>query len=661
MRVEFQYMADFMLKGYQDPKRGALYGELMHRLRCLGYDVSVKEDLRDNQYLAGTLKYMLAKDTSAEALQTQLLSTGDDAKAHLEALNTAFYALLASYHWRLAQMEEWLAFLTSQHTSEIDAATLVTAISLSTLQHFSLRKTLCLAYIYKLCENDVLRQRAFVGCVLSLFTVMPSKYEAKAVMEVLFQCPTAAKDIMEVMMQILTCANAVSDSKEINQNLMPDILKNQPFKVTRNGIVEREEENDIIDIHADERRMDAMEESIKKMVGMQKKGSDIFFSGFSQMKRLPFYNKLVNWFVPFTMQHPDIAREVAGLGRSEFVERVTKIGPFCDSDKYSFVIAISSVISQLPDNVKKMMESGEVGPLGMPMDGEANKDVSFIRLRYLQDLYRFYSLHTLGKMFFNPFAHAEEFVLWNDAAPFLSDADVREMCLYLIRKGKGKGYGCLTELVAQFKDKTSFDALFCMAEYQTLEENYPDAIGNYQECLRIQSNHPASMRGIARAYFANGDYAHAAFYFDALHTLFPNRNSYFLNYAMAMVKDGMVEDVLNDLYKLEYEHPDDISVKKTLAWALLYAKKPEQSLKLFEACGDKNRAIEDIVNHSYALLFCGKIAEAVALLSDYAKSLADKDRTSFPDTLLSMMQEDHDLLALHDFHEAEIAIIVAQV
>ena len=54
-----------------------------------------------------------------------------------------------------------------------------------------------------------------------------------------------------------------------------------------------------------------MEESFQKMAEMQKQGTDIYFGGFSQMKRFPFFNELSNWFVPFYSHHPAVAEVYA--------------------------------------------------------------------------------------------------------------------------------------------------------------------------------------------------------------------------------------------------------------------------------------------------------------------------------------------------------------
>ena len=130
---------------------------------------------------------------------------------------------------------------------------------------------------------------------------------------------------------------------------------------------------------------------------MQKNGSDIFFSGFSQMKRIPFFRKYVNWFVPFYSNHPDLPEEAIQTAKTKFAERITERGPFCESDKYSFVIGLSSAISHIPENARQMMENGELGPLGMHGDDDNMQNPSLLRLLYMQDLYRFYRLCPLAE------------------------------------------------------------------------------------------------------------------------------------------------------------------------------------------------------------------------------------------------------------------------
>jgi hypothetical protein len=135
---------------------------------------------------------------------------------------------------------------------------------------------------------------------------------------------------------------------------------------------------------------------------MEKQGSDIYFGGFSQMKRFPFFYTLSNWFVPFYLGHPALESVRKKLGENKFLQILFNSGPFCDSDKYSFALAMGSIIDKIPDSVKEMLNSGEavLGPVASNIDKEST---TFLRRSYLQDLYRFFRLYPYRQDFRNPF------------------------------------------------------------------------------------------------------------------------------------------------------------------------------------------------------------------------------------------------------------------
>lgn len=78
---------------------------------------------------------------------------------------------------------------------------------------------------------------------------------------------------------------------------------------------------------------------------------------------------------------------------------------------------------------------------------------------------------------------------------------------------------------------------------------------------------------------------------------------------MAMVMDGAADSVVNEMYKLEYENPDNAMVKNTLGWVLLHARKAEQALSVYEKLTDSKTANGDFavtLNAFYACLANGK-------------------------------------------------------
>lgn len=663
-RVEFSYMKKFMLQGFKDAQREKLFRDMQQRLKDLWYDICVQRDIIESPYIKGLQKTLKNKDLSIEALQAQLLSA-NDIKQHNEVLSLAFLVLYSSGHWRMTQVEEWLMFITSSHVNHVDAATLTGAITLSCMEHFSYHKALCLARIYVESSDDDVKQRAFVGCLLSLCRADETDKDLVAkVLDVIFSSDQAASDLLEMQMQMYSCSNVDKDSTEIRSKIMPNIIRNQPFRITKDGIFEKDDDDDAIDTDASDKRMEEMEDSIRKMLKMQKDGADIFFEGFSQMKRYPFFYKMANWFMPFYLEHPDISTYMKSLNNNEFLDKVMKRGPFCNSDKYSFVIAFSSVVGHLPDNVREMMNNGEVGPIGMHKSEEELQTPSFYRLQYLQDLYRFYRLNPIANNLYNPFKETEKFSVWSVAVGKIDRKDLASMCRYLVKRVGGKAANeALHSLLNLFTDKDCMEYTYYSAELSLQEKRYNDAIEAYKKVLLQNHSHKPSMRGMARAYYATGNYTKAAFYFDALHTLFPEKLSYHLNYIMSRVKEGNVSDVINELYQLEYENPEDATIRNTLGWALLYSGKAEQALAIYDKTDNSvpETDFSFVLNHAYALMATGKMNDAASLLTANAACHTADDNSSFRQLLRNSMSEDSDLLEMYGIGAVEQMIFLDAV
>ena len=573
--TDFRYMSDFMLQGMKDEHRGELFAAMQQKLRDIDYDLEVRRTIWERPEVATYKKIFTHPDCSAEMLQDILLDK-TDAKEHFIRLTNTFMVLYASLHWKDSEATEWATFLCNDNVSPIDAATLVSAITLNTLEHRNAPKVRCLKDVYKNSTSELVRQRALVGLVM-----------------------IGEEPSIETHIQMVACANADKDSNEIRQNIMPNIIKNQPLKMV-NGQWKIDDEDDLnkgeYDPDADKREeesIEAMEESVKQMLKMQKKGSDIFFEGFSQMKRFPFFNKMVNWFIPYYPEHPDIETTMKNIGNSSFVDVVMKRGPFCESDKYSFIIAISSVLQQLPENVRKMMESGDMGPIGMRGEDADLNDPAFIRLQYLQDLYRFMRLNNIGKMMYNPFNNLDKIL-----ERFIRNATQQENTLRINTEHNNK-------------ENTEYTTLYTYyANWKLKEREYNTALKYYIICLKQRPQSPSIMRGLARAYYCVGDYEKSASYFDALITINPENLNNHLNYAKAMAKAGKVEKILNALYKLEFENPENEVIQDTLGWALLYAGKAAEA----------EQYCHDVIAHAYALIINNKAKDAIELLRDIQQS-----------------------------------------
>ena len=123
------------------------------------------------------------------------------------------------------------------------------------------------------------------------------------------------------------------------------------------------------------------------------------------MKRFTFFNELSNWFVPFYIDHPEISNLIDMTGQNRFLKVMVEKGPFCNSDKYSFVYAFQQVLDRIPENMREKLNRGEASISEMNI--EEMESATYLRRTYLQDLYRFFRLFPQREEFVDPFDVAD--------------------------------------------------------------------------------------------------------------------------------------------------------------------------------------------------------------------------------------------------------------
>ena len=425
VKNDYRLMQDAMMRGLRDDKIDEVYADIMRKVYGAGLDVLIEEKVK--RYSSFAYARVSAQQTEAhpDAVRTVLEAYVQDMammafepentrKAKMEKLTAdhhaymkqLFNALLVAPMWNDRRAADFADLLLSPTIDRDDALLLVSAVMLATMNVNDPYKWDMLAEVYVRATDKVLKMRALVGWVLSLpydprgprlFPFVLERIKA------MLADKTTLKQMLDMQMQMLFCCNADADNEEIQRNIMPTLIKNTNLQMTRLGIVEKEDDpmKDIMDPNAAERDMEEMERKYRKMMDMQKQGSDIYFGGFSKMKTFPFFNDLCNWFAPFNAAHPALGAARERLAGSTFLNNLMENGPFCDSDKYSFALAIAQIMDRMPDNVKEMLNSDATfGPTVSKVEQE---DPAYICRSYLQSLYRFFRLYRSKRDFLNPF------------------------------------------------------------------------------------------------------------------------------------------------------------------------------------------------------------------------------------------------------------------
>ena len=696
---DYRLMADYWLRGFRDAQRDEVYHRLLQRMYVLTANARHDYDVNHNPYLTYVSRRVRPAaaqyDMMTDTLQTRLEAFVADVALldlepeltrrkrqaelygkHQQMVNDMFDYIWTSGQWKDNVADTLQQIALSPTVDAMDQQLIVTATMLGAVNQFDINKLRMLVNVY-LCSTDTqLRQRALVGWVFALDADFARLYpEERELVEKALADPRTCDELAELQIQILYCMSAEQDNQTIQTHIMPTLLKHNNLHITSHGIEETDDNRmqDMLHPEISERNMEKVEESFKKMMDMQKAGSDIYFGGFSQMKRFPFFDSLSNWFVPFYPEHPGIGSLMSHEGTGQFVRNVVTRVPFCNSDKYSFVLAFQQVADRIPANMREMMEHG-----GLPIDsqafGEADKQSpAYQRRIYLQDLYRFYRLYPSRSIFVNPFDAGE-----SDRYAFFADSlfcgtplehKFGEIVGSLMKR---RIYAVAERVLYHYSEETKDYQYYMYCGHLLSKIAGSLFVGIFpSECftkaLSLRPDDVKARACQARAYFYEGRYTDAADAYSLLVEASPDNRNYILAYGVCLTNLEMYDKALSLLYRLNYERPDDTEVNRVLARALTGSGKYEQAMKIYDTllspdCQD-GQEYEDFINCGYCEWLSGHIEGAVHRFLDYIRQRFPKvgaDRVAVH-CQEDIIESDKAFLLNHGITEVEMELMIDSV
>lgn len=672
VKNDYRLMQDAMMRGLRDDKIDEVYADFMRKVYGVGLDVLIEEKVK--KYSSFAYARVPAQQTEAhpDAVRTVLEAYVQDMammafepentrKAKMEKLTAdhhaymkqLFNALLVAPMWNDRRAADFADLLLSPTIDRDDALLLVSAVMLATMNVNDPYKWDMLAEVYVRATDKVLKMRALVGWVLSLpydprgprlFPFVQERIKA------MLADKTTLKQMLDMQMQMLFCCNADADNEEIQRNIMPTLIKNTNLQMTRLGIVEKEDDpmKDIMDPNAAERDMEEMERKYRKMMDMQKHGSDIYFGGFSKMKTFPFFHDLCNWFAPFNAAHPALGAARERLAGSTFLNNLMENGPFCDSDKYSFALAIAQIMDRMPDNVKEMLNSDAT--FGPTVSKDEQEDPAYICRSYLQSLYRFFRLYRSKRDFLNPFILDE--LEDNDGnALFMSykllacpemEENAVALCGFLLKR---KMMRKLMSMAICYKSSQNPRLVRFLALVPMTDGKWQEAYDLFASVPEDQHTEE-SLRGMAHCCMSLKRFGEAVAIYRRLLAMHPDSFSYKLNLAVCLMSSDafsscgaasslggkvearpnkVVEEGTQLLYKLDYEHPNNANVRRVLAWCMMLQGHFDKAIDIYMRLLSQPDAVSaDRLNAAYAHWLSRDVARAVALLREYC-NLCEQD------------------------------------
>ncbi len=679
IKTDYQLMVDYMGRGFSDSHRESLYNTLLQRLYRVAADLEISWRCKNVSAYVNSFRVIDHLNTSHDFVRTVLESFVSDIAMlslqpeemreqkstelydrHQLFINRLFSALWTSCQWTDDDCKFYTELLLSPTVVSTDQQVIVSAISLGAMNQFDINKFKTLVNVYQKATDEHVRQRALVGWVLAVFEGMDIFPEQDAMIRELCENPTITRELLTLQIQFFYSKDAEKDNDKIQRDIMPDIMRNSNLTIGRLGIMEKEEDaiESILHQDADEKRMEQLEEKVRKMMDMQKQGSDIYFGGFSQMKRFPFFNDMVNWFTPFYLNHPALRPVISKLGDTKFLNTLMERSNFCESDRYSFAFALEQIINQLPADIKDAIGSDAMlGPLAESDDTE---DAISIRRTYLQDLYRFFRLYHTANDFINPFED-------NGKGDFVADT-----FFFTYKSFMGTGLDDVKLRLAShlYKHQQMTELAELLTTFQSADPRYAILMGYtninmgkaefayqfFDYALKAEPDNQWALKGKARAALDAEDYKTAEEVYTELLKLEPGHKNYTMNRCVALLKLGRTSEVREELFRLDYQYPEDMNVKRVLAWAMLSDNSLDKASQLYDTLLASTPAHEDYLNAGYCQWAMGNVQRAVELFREWmVKSGKSTEQ------LLEEFRSDADTLTMYSISEIDCFLMLSLV
>lgn len=514
---------------------------------------------------------------------------------------------------------------------------IVSAIFLSLMRCFDKNKFMLLLDFYEKNEERVW-QRALISFIIS------SCYYDKRVLlhndlmkriSLLTDDEFLNKNIETIIIQFLKSKDTEKIAKKIETEIMPDIIKMSPKLEDKLNLDDLLSENVYDEKNPNwEHFFDDTPEiydKIEEFSKLQKEGSDVFISAFSKLKHFPFFNTFSNWFSPFYKENESLSQKIKLSSNLEdnkieyFLEGMEKNLFMCNSDKYSFCLSLS----QMSDTQKSMLVNtlnsefdemiGLIKEDGILKQEEKNR---FIFTQYIQDLYRFYKLHSWKNEFVDIFNLKLDFYKCKIFNILITDINIiRNIAEYLFENNH---FEDALEIYLNLNKKGDITSeIFEKIGYcnQHLKK-YEEAINFYKKAELFDTNRIWNLKKIALCYRYLKKFDKALEYYTEIEKKEPDNLYIVTAKGHCYLNLNDFDKALKYYFKVEFLNPSNNKVMRPIAWCYFASGKFDDAEKYYSKLLANENNKYDLMNMGHIKWCKGNLKEAIEY---YKKSIKQKD------------------------------------
>ena len=609
LQTSYKYMLEYMKQGANDPERWNLYQKMVSdtwgiadqsRLLILDnassrYYHEVRRTPKSpdlSNYGLKTILHILESFNDDLAVSGLLSDEKMDEvlKRHEDTLKFMFIRTWTNSAWTPEDEEDAKAMLASELLPGDDLCLFVSALTLSLMECFDLRKIMWLLDAYE-HPNVNVSQRALVGAMIifhiyrSRLTFYPELIKRVDLME---EIPSFREDVARIYRQMLLCQETEKIDKKMREEIIPEMLKNvSSMKNMRFGF---EENNDMNPDWEDAFEKSGLGDKLREMNELQLEGADVYMSTFAALKNYPFFREVHNWFYPFSKQQSNVlkAMKQAGNQGGSLLDLILQSGFFSNSDKYSLFFTIHQLPQSQQDMMLCQLNEQQVAELAEKSNVETmkkfNERPGTVSNQYLHDLYRFFKLSVRKSEFRDIFKEKldlhhvpalDNILHWEDVLFPIAD-------FYLSKERWDEAIEIYEELetIGGFEGESAeYYQKFGYALQK--RKKYAEAIQAYLKADTLKPDNIWNNRHLAICYRLNRNYQVAITYYKKVEEAAPEDTNVTFHIGSCLAELGQYEEALNYFFKLDFIENNCIKAWRGIGWCSFISQKHEQAMKYF--------------------------------------------------------------------------------
>ena len=641
-RVEeaYCYMLRYAMDDVADPHRDIIYKNIKEDL-CVIFERLIREvNARNNTSIYySTLRTSKNKSISVaidryyDAMQLNSpfnIASGESkgfSTIEIEAIETElFEAIWTIFPYSSDDESRLNSFFEDNTIPNHIKIFIISALMLGGFEFWDSRRAIILAKIYDSDNNEKIKMTALTALVLLLYMNRDKEFPSEVIarIKVLRDNPQWMSDLKIIYLELIRTQDTDRITSKLRDEIVPEMMKIKPeidkkFKDVEQG-------GDSMDFEENPEWQEFLESSgladrMKELSEIQEEGGDVLMGTFSQLKSYPFFYNTANWFRPFNVDNSILVK--LGDDTNVIGELIANSFFMCDSDKYSFLLALSSV----PESQRNMMISqiksqninaAEIQNASLNLSPDSRKNIVN---KYVQNLYRFFCLFRRKEDFNNPFATeinlTEVKPLQSD---FLDDAMLQLVGEFYFKHKYYKEALNVFKLreAHMFPDATLYQKLgYCQHRLGNIEE----AITYYEQSELLTGNSVWTTKRLASAYKQLGNVSQSLEYYQRLDAMQPDNFSTTMNIGLCSMSLGKYEQAIKAFYKAQYLDEESEKPLRPLAWSLLMNKDIEGAHRIYNKilCSTNIQPI-DYLNRGHLSLVQRDFHNAILFYNKYISS-----------------------------------------